>query len=703
MSPIRPCGTACIAATLALLLACVAPAGAVTANGRLQIIHLDVGQGDGALIISPLGQVVLIDEGQGGLSNASGVTVLNQLLALGVTHVDYHFASHYHSDHIGNFTNIVNGGITIGYGWDRGGSYTTATYTNYVAALGNKRRTMVKNQVITLDSLSAHPVFIKCVDLNGAGVSTTDENTLSMVLKVSYGEYDQSFGGDLGGANSGSYRDIESIVGPEMGPIEVYKVHHHGSATSTNDNWLNATTPKLSILSEGNGNSYGHPTAAAVNRLHNHGVKTYWCETGAGAIPNPTWDKVSNGQIAISATWEAGGVDTVRGNGFADTFTNSGAIDGIAPLANLFAPDGGETWKVGSSHAITWTASDNVAVSSVDLAWTGDGGATWTPIATGIGNIGTYFWTAPAPGSPAARVRVIAHDAAGNVAVDSSLATFAIDYWTITASAGPGGTVTPAGVVNVSQGAGRTFAIAPLAGCLITDVVVDGASVGAVTSYPFTGVADYHTLAASFLDVTPPTVQLTSPVGGETWGPSSAHDVTWTASDNLGVDSVSIEYSAAGAPGPWTLVARGLANTGTFAWTLPSATTESALVRVIAYDAALHTASATSDSTFTIGSGSLAVGIDGPARLALAAPMPNPTRGPAQLRFSLPQAGAARIEILDLSGRRVWHAEEWTTAGSHTWTWDGRHAEGRTTETGLYFVRLSTPWGIRTERLIRLK
>ena len=55
-----------------------------------------------------------------------------------------------------------------------------------------------------------------------------------MVLKVSYGEFDMVFGGDLPGTNSGSYKDIETIVGPQVGPVEVYKVHHHGSATSSN-------------------------------------------------------------------------------------------------------------------------------------------------------------------------------------------------------------------------------------------------------------------------------------------------------------------------------------------------------------------------------------------------------------------------------------------------------------------------------------
>jgi hypothetical protein len=126
-------------------------------------------------------------------------------------------------------------------------------------------------------------------------------------------------------------------------------------------------------------------------------------------------------------------------------------------------------------------------------------------------------------------------------------------------------------------------------------------------------------------------------------------------------------------------------------------------VRVIAYDGALHTASDASDSLFTIGLGSLAVESPGPAVLALARPTPNPSRAPASLHFSLPREGRVRLEILDLSGRRVWDTEGLFGAGTHTAVWDGRRADGGTVEPGLYFIRLATPWGARTDRMVRLR
>ncbi len=241
MSPTRHLRAACACLLLSFVGAGYSFAMA-PGNGRLQVIHLDVGQGDGAIVISPNGQVAMFDDGTGGVG-AMGLSVPAQLQALGVTGIEHHFCSHYHADHLGGTPSIVNAGIPITNGWDRGGSYTTGAYNSYVAALGTHRKTLVKNQVITLDSLSAHPVLLKCVDLGGAGQSSTEENTLSVVMKVSYGEFDMSFGGDLPGQVSGSYKNIETTIGPETGPIEVYKVHHHGSASSSTAETPATTAP----------------------------------------------------------------------------------------------------------------------------------------------------------------------------------------------------------------------------------------------------------------------------------------------------------------------------------------------------------------------------------------------------------------------------------------------------------------------------
>jgi beta-lactamase superfamily II metal-dependent hydrolase len=764
---------------LALLVAILAfPAFAVPGNGRLQIIQLDVGQGDGAVIISPLGDVALIDDGPGG-TNAMGVSVVGQLQALGITHVEHHFASHYHSDHISEIDAIVAAGIPINRGWDRGGSYTTATYTTYKNTLGANRRTMVRNQVVTLDSLSAHPVTIKCINLAGAGLYTgTDENVLSMVLKISYGEFDAVYGGDLSGANSGSYRDIETTVGPQVGPVEVYKVHHHGSATSSNAAWLAATQPKIGVISMGNGNTYGHPTSAALSRLHAANVRTYWTETGSGVAPNPAWDKVSNGQIRISATWQAAGVDTVRGNGFVDTFTNSGiAGDVTAPLVTVSSPNGGETWAAGSSHNVTWTATDNVGVTSIAIQYSTDNGTTWSSVATGEANDGVYAWTVPGTATAQALVKVTAVDAAANPGSDVSNAVFAVNIptSTIVASAGAGGAISPPGDVAVNNGASQFFAIQPGACYAIADVLVDGVSVGAVPGYEFTNVTVGHTITASFViqtftlatsvigsgsltivpnlpaydcgatveisalagsgwrfdhwtggatgsdnprtvvmssaltitavfvDTAAPTAQLTNHNGGEQLVSGESQPITWTATDNAGVTAIDLAYSTDGGVTYPGVIATGLANTGSYLWTIPYVDTQTARIRVTAHDAAGHTAVDESDANFEIVSPATAVAefLLGPGEVL--GVYPNPAyAGAAHILYRTPPTTAVDVSIYDVTGKLVRKlAAGAFPGGVRAVTWDGRDESGKPASGGIYLIRLVAGSGIhQTKRLV---
>ena len=77
-------------------------------------------------------------------------------------------------------------------------------------------------------------------------------------------------------------------------------------------------------------------------------------------------------------------------------------------------------------------------------------------------------------------------------------ATFAIDTYTITPCAGANGAISPATVQTVNYGGSRTFTITPDTGYHVADVLVNGASVGAVTSYDFTNVTANHTISATF-------------------------------------------------------------------------------------------------------------------------------------------------------------------------------------------------------------
>jgi beta-lactamase superfamily II metal-dependent hydrolase len=262
------------------------------ANGNLQLHFIDVGQGDGALLVSPLGETILFDDG----TTDDCSKPVDYLTNLGVTQIDYHIASHYHSDHIGCAAQVLGRFPLVNAAYDRGGSYSTKVFENYLSAVGSKRETAIEGMVITLDSGSRNPVTVRIAALNGNGIATTNENDLSIVAVIEFGNFDAVMGGDLSGFNTGSYEDIETSVAPKVGQVEVYKVNHNCSQYSSNPTWLETIHPKIGIINVGDGNSYGHPTEECLERLHNSGIKTYWTEEGAGT-PEADLDVIAGNAV----------------------------------------------------------------------------------------------------------------------------------------------------------------------------------------------------------------------------------------------------------------------------------------------------------------------------------------------------------------------------------------------------------------------
>ena len=162
---------------------------------------------------------------------------------------------------------------------DRGTYHSTPTsfaYSDYAyAATFYTRSTITPGQVINLGG----GVTVTCMVVNGelAGGGSVDvtgsaqfENSAAVGLLVQYGDFDLWIAGDLTG-NLAEYgvTDVEGEVGPLIGDIDVYTVHHHGSRTSSTPGFLADILPEVAINQNSVDNGYGHPNSISVNNVLN--------------------------------------------------------------------------------------------------------------------------------------------------------------------------------------------------------------------------------------------------------------------------------------------------------------------------------------------------------------------------------------------------------------------------------------------------
>lgn len=166
----------------------------------------------------------------------------------------------------------------------------------------------------------------------------------------------------------------------------------------------------------------------------------------------------------------------------------AGATSAPVPVVGIVSPAANPTITAGG--AVTFQGSASISDgSTLSYGWAfGDGGTATAlgPVSHTYPTAGTYTATFTATsnqGQSASATRTITVNAAS---------------FTLTASAGPGGTISPAGTVSVANGGSQTFTISPAAGYVISSVTVDGVNQGALGTYTFSNVTANHTLAAAF-------------------------------------------------------------------------------------------------------------------------------------------------------------------------------------------------------------
>lgn len=226
-------------------------------SNKLNILFFDVGQADCILVLNK-GKCVLIDAGNSG----DGEFIVNGIKALGIEKIDYVVGTHVHEDHIGGMSYIVDS-FDIGEFYLPYNETTTTTYyKKLLTSLTEKEESIVEINVGDKFSVEDANFEVMAVDHS----EPENANNTSIVLELVFGNQKYLFMGDA---------ETEVEDGRKWNDVDVLKVGHHGSNTSTSQEFLNQVAPEISIISVGEGNSYGLPKDKILTRLEKIGTTIY--------------------------------------------------------------------------------------------------------------------------------------------------------------------------------------------------------------------------------------------------------------------------------------------------------------------------------------------------------------------------------------------------------------------------------------------
>jgi competence protein ComEC len=254
------------------------PERAIATPGLLEITAVDVGQGDSIFIVAPDGATMLIDAGGpvGGVTEAADATsrfdvgeevVSPYLWSRRFRRIDIFALTHAHSDHMGGMPAILRNfrprELWVSIDPDS---------QSYRALLAEAR---------DLGVTVRHFYAGDHMDWNGTQISILSPeagytnpgqpvNDDSLVMRMQYGRSSVLLEGD---AEAASERAM--LASGRVAPVTLLKVGHHGSRTSTTQEFLNAAAPKDAVISVGRGNTFGHPRFEVIDRIAEARTKLY--------------------------------------------------------------------------------------------------------------------------------------------------------------------------------------------------------------------------------------------------------------------------------------------------------------------------------------------------------------------------------------------------------------------------------------------
>ncbi len=248
-------------AALALVMAVSLGTTLTGPDGRLHVTVLDIGQGDAILIEAPDGAVGLVDAG---VDPDLTLRRVGQSLPFHQRKLDVVVLSHPHQDHLGGFEEILRR-YEVALFVDGGRRPETTPHQRILEAVrhetGARLVSAEAGRVIPIGAARLEVLYPSATDV-AAPPPESDINNTSVVVCLRYGRFSMLLTGD-------AEAPVESLLVERelLDPVDVLKVGHHGSDSSTTPAFLAALQPSVAVISDGVDNEYGHPHRSTLDNL----------------------------------------------------------------------------------------------------------------------------------------------------------------------------------------------------------------------------------------------------------------------------------------------------------------------------------------------------------------------------------------------------------------------------------------------------
>jgi competence protein ComEC len=289
----------------------------------LRVHFLDIGQGDATLVVAPTGESLLID---GGPRDSADV-VRNAIDEFAGGTLDAVVLSHTDADHLGGVVEVLRGEDHVAGTQDdlvpaqRYSYVDDGSCDSLLCGTARNMRAWPFTVASVGDEISLGDVKAEIVaadgDVGGGRLQNIDaDNERSVVVRLEFAGKSVLVTGDLTGGGLGDV-DLELPLSAQIGHVDVLRLSHHGSATSSHIAALQGFSPRAVVVSVGTDNAYCHPAVETTEALAELGARVF--ATGAGMVHAD--------DCGETTTWPAG---SRVGLG---TFTLAITADGAMSLA----------------------------------------------------------------------------------------------------------------------------------------------------------------------------------------------------------------------------------------------------------------------------------------------------------------------------------------------------------------------------------